>query len=412
LAQIDGARMNGVVMAVPTARERLPTDGIDGTRMNDVVMSVPTTRERLPTAGDETVRLLTAIWERQLQRSPIRPDENFFDLGGDSLLAITLFLEIGKATGRDLPITTIYEAPTIAELAATLERDAAPQFSPLVLMKAGDDDLPPVFIAHGLGGNVMEIFPLAKRVQSRQPIYAIQAKGVDGVGVPYERVEDMARFYLDAIRQVQPHGPYFLAGYSFGGLVVLEMAERLSEEGETIAFLGMLDTYPHPRFWPLACRIDVLARLAKRHAAALMDMAFGDVVPFLVKRFARLATYFGSRSVSSRNAATRRSPQPSLQLVFDYADVAWTQYRPRSYGGNVTFLRAEICLRFPENPLAMWGKLVRKLDVHTVPGDHLGMVKEQVDGLASRLSACLREAASPLELCGNSPERHQVGRTG
>jgi acetoacetyl-CoA synthetase len=385
---------------------------IDGARMNDVVMAVPTARERMPTDGDETVRLLTAIWERQLQRSPIRTDENFFDLGGDSLLAITLFLEIAKATGRDLPITTIYEAPTIAELAVILGRDATPQFSPLVLMKAGDDDLPPVFIAHGLGGNVMEIFPLAKRVQSGQPIYAIQAKGVDGAGIPHERVEDMAQFYLDAIRQVQPHGPYFLAGYSFGGLVALEMAQRLLEESETVAFLGMLDTYPHPRFWPLACRINVLARLAKRHAVALVHMAFGDVAPFLMERFARLSKYFGSPSAKLRNDGTSRSSQPSLQLVFDYADVAWTQYRPRFYRGTVTFLRAETCLRFPSDPLAMWGRLVQKLDVHTVPGDHVGMVRELVDGLAAHLSACLRKVVSPQELYACLPEYDQVRRIG
>jgi acetoacetyl-CoA synthetase len=383
--------------------------------MNDLAMVAPmvapTARAGAPFDRGETTSL-TAIWERLLQRSPIGADENFFDLGGDSLLAITLFLEIAKATGRDLPITTIYEAPTIAELAATLERDATPQFSPLVLVKAGDDDLPPLFIAHGLGGNVMEIFPLAKRVQSPRPIYAIQAKGVDGGGVPHERVEDMAQLYLDAIRKVQPHGPYFLVGYSFGGLVALEMAQRLSAEGETIAFLGMLDTYPHPRFWPVACRVGVLARLARRHAVALMHMAFGEIAPFLKERLARLSIYFGLRSANPRNAGTSRSSQPSLQLVFDYADVAWTRYRPRLYDGNITFLRPEICLRFPHDPLTMWGKLARKLDIRTVPGDHISMVKERVDGLASALSNCLYDAAPSPELYAGAPERCQARRSG
>lgn len=379
--------------------------------MNDIAMAEPPAREA-PLQGGETIRLLTAIWERLLRRSPIGADENFFDLGGDSLLAITLFLEIATATGRDLPITTIYEAPTIAELAASLERHTTPQFSPLVLVKDGDNDLPPIFIAHGLGGNVMEIFPLAKRIQSRQPIYAIQAKGVDGVGVPHERVEDMAGLYLDAIREIQPHGPYFLAGYSFGGLVALEMAQRLSAAGETIAFFAMLDSYPHPRFWPLKCRVGVLARLARRHARALMDMAFGDVVPFLMERLARLSIYFGFRSAKPRNAGKSQYAQPSLQLVFDYADVAWTKYRPRFYGGNITFIRSETSLRFPHDPVAMWGKLVRKLDIRTVPGDHVSMIKEQVDGLASVFSACLREAAPSLELYASAPERRPARRGG
>ncbi len=378
--------------------------------MNDTVRTLAAAHGRAPRERDEMTALLTAIWERQLQRSPIGADENFFDLGGDSLLAITLFLEIAKATGRDLPITTIYEAPTIAALAAMLEQNATPKFSPLVLVNAGDDSLPPLFIAHGLGGNVMEIFPVAKRVQSRQPIFAIQAKGVDGVGVPHERVEDMAQFYLDAIRAVQPHGPYYLAGYSFGGLVALEMAQCLSKAGEAVAFMGMLDTYPHPQFWPLACRISVLARLARRHTVALMDMAFGEFVPFLMKRFSRFLTYFGSRRRNRQNAGVRRSSQPSLQLVFDYADVAWTHYRPRFYSGNVTFLKAATSLRFPPNPFAMWGGLVQKLDVHTVPGDHMGMVREQADGLAACLSSCLGEALRSQAPFTGLPERCSVRR--
>jgi acetoacetyl-CoA synthetase len=380
--------------------------------MNDIAMAEPKARREAPLDGGETTRLLTAIWERLLRQSPIGADENFFDLGGDSLLAITLFLEIAQATGADLPITTIYEAPTIAELALSLERHATPQFSPLVLVKAGDDDLPPVFIAHGLGGNVMEIFPLAKRVQSPQAIYAIQAKGVDGIGVPHERVEDMAQFYIGAIRELQPRGPYFLGGYSFGGLVALEMAQRLSREGETIAFFGMLDSYPHPRYWPLACRVSVLARRGRHHAVAMMHMAFGDVVPFLMERLSRLSTYFGFRSAKPRSAGKTRYSQPSLQLVSDYADVAWTKYRPRFYGGNITFLRPETSLRFPDDPRAVWGKLLRKLDIRTVPGDHTTMVKEQVDGLASAFSACLREAAPSPELHAGAPERRQARRSG
>jgi acetoacetyl-CoA synthetase len=380
--------------------------------MNDIAMAEPTARREAPLEGGETIRLLTAIWERLLRRSPIGADENFFDLGGDSLLAITLFLEIAQATGRELPITTIYEAPTIAELTASLERHATPQFSPLVQVKAGDDDLPPVFIAHGLGGNVMEIFPLAKRVQSPQAIYAIQAKGVDGIGVPHERVEDMAQFYLDEIRKIQPRGPYYLAGYSFGGLVALEMAQRLSREGETIGFFGMLDTYPHPRYWPLACRVSILARLARRHAVALMHMAFGEVVPFLMERLARISVYFGFRSAKPRNAGKSRHSQPSLQLVLDYADVAWTNYRPRFYGGRIAFFSPETSLRFPDDPLEMWGKLAPKIEIRTVPGNHTTMIKEEVDGLASAFSACLREAASSSEFYASASERRPARRNG
>src|SRR5260370_4691198 len=163
------------------------------------------------------------MWPRQLRRSAIRPDENFFDLGGASLLARAVGLEIAAATGRELPITTIYDAPTIDALAALLEDERTPQYCPLVLLKPGAD-MAPLFIVHGLGGNVVEILPLANRIETPRPIYGIQARGVDGIELPLQRVEDMAEAYLDAIRTVQPNGPYFLAGYSFGGLVAFEMA--------------------------------------------------------------------------------------------------------------------------------------------------------------------------------------------
>jgi thioesterase domain-containing protein len=129
-----------------------------------------------------------------------------------------------------------------------------------------------------------------------------------------------------------------------------------------------------------------------------------------MKRFVRLSTYFGSRRRNRQDTGTSRSSQTSLQLVFDYADAAWTHYRPRFYRGKVTFLRAGTSLRFPRNPLAMWGGLVQKLDVHTVPGDHMGMVREQADGLASCLSSCLHEAYRSQAPFAVLPERCSVRR--
>ncbi len=97
----------------------------------------------------------------------------------------------------------------------------------------------------------MDFFQLVKYIQTQRPIYGMQAKGTDGVDEPFDRIEDLAQFYLDAIRKLQPHGPYFLIGYSLGGLVMLEMAQRLIKTGENVALLAMLESYPHPRFLSL-----------------------------------------------------------------------------------------------------------------------------------------------------------------
>ena len=149
----------------------------------------------------------------------------------------------------------IYQAPTVAALAALLENSAKSVLPPLALLKAGSE-APPVFITHGLGGSILEFFALVRHIQSSHPIYGIQAKGTDGLQDPLDRIEEMAEFYLDAIREVQPRGPYLLIGYSLGGLVTLEMAQRLSARGEKVALLAMLDAYPFRNYLPFPQRVE------------------------------------------------------------------------------------------------------------------------------------------------------------
>ena len=199
------------------------------------------------------VEALTPIWQRVLQLQSVGVNDNFFDLGGDSSLALQLFNEIAQVCDRELPPVTIYQAPTIAALAALLEQPTTPRFPTLVLLKPGAEK-PPVFVAHGLGGSVMDFFQPVKHIETDHPIYGMQARGIDGLDEPLARIEDMAEFYLHAIRSLQPRGPYVLAGYSLGGLVVLEMAQRLSANGEKVALLAMLDAYPHIRYLSLGQR--------------------------------------------------------------------------------------------------------------------------------------------------------------
>ena len=143
-----------------------------------------------------------------------------------------------------------------------------PRFPPLLQLKDGVE-APPIFLAHGLGGTAMDFFQLVKHIQTQRPIYGMQAKGTDGVDEPFDRIEDLAQFHLDAIKKLQPHGPYFLIGYSLGGLVTFEMAQRLTKSGEKVALLAMLESYPHPRFLSLSERVRLGARLATQRASTV-----------------------------------------------------------------------------------------------------------------------------------------------
>lgn len=335
---------------------------------------------------------LIEIWQKLLQRSPVSPDDDFFDLGGDSLTAARLFLDIEQEIGLNLPITTIYDAPTVAKLVSVVGCVAAPRFSPLVLLKAGDARTP-FFIAHGLGGNVMELSPLGKRIQSPHAIYAIQARGLDGASAPCETVEKMGQLYVEAIREVQPHGPYFLAGYSFGGLVALEIARHLLQAGEKIALLAFLDSYPHKLYWPLISRLTVMRRLTDHHAAALLTTPLRDTGSYVINRIRSFV-----QEPDTTDGRSDQDPISDLSLplpvrqVFESAMVAWHRYRPRYYSGKITFFKSATSLVWPENPARVWRNLSKEFELHIVPGDHRALVRDQVDALAAELSLRLREA--------------------
>jgi acetoacetyl-CoA synthetase len=324
-----------------------------------------------PQATSSTIELLTPIWQRVLQVSPVRLDDDFFDLGGDSSLALQLFNEIAQICDRELPPVTIYQARTISALAALLEQPTTPRFPALVQLKAGARK-PPVFLAHGLGGSVMDFFQPVRLIETDRAVYGMQAKGIDGIDEPLERIEDMADFHIHAIRELQPHGPYFLIGYSLGGLVALEMAQRLSAAGEKTALLAMLDAYPHMRYLPWGERVRLIAAQARRGLLPFRNLRGG-------------APYQPPPGVSLT---------PAMQRVRDSAYLALTRYRPRFYPGRIKFVRAEISSAFPDDATTVWTNLADKFEVETVPGDHLGMIATHYEELAAVLSRYLTEALS------------------
>jgi acetoacetyl-CoA synthetase len=334
--------------------------------------------------------MLTTIWQRVLQHPSIDVDDNFFDLGGDSSLALQLFNEIAETCGRELPPVMIYHASTIASLAALLEQSTPPRCPPVVLLKAGGKT-PPVFITHGLGGSVIDFFQVIKHMQCPNPIYGMQAKGVDGADEPFEDITDMARFYLEAINEIQPRGPYLLVGYSLGGLVTLEMAQLLRARGEEVALLAMLDSYPHMRYLVPMQRLRQHLRLAKRSASLVMKLPIRDAIAYLTQRSQRRLRIPGDRNGKARYQSPS-AISPVIQRVRESAHAALTRYQPRFYNGRIKFVRAEITTDFPDDPIAVWSKLTRGVEVETVSGDHLEIITTHFEHLASILSRYLREA--------------------
>jgi acetoacetyl-CoA synthetase len=270
-------------------------------------------------------------------------------------------------------------------VADVLGERTRPQVPSLVLLKPGSVGAP-VFMAHGIGDTVSGLARLASHIEVSQPIYGMQAKGLDGIldgtDEPLDRIEDMAAFHVTAIRQLQPRGPYFLVGYSLGGLVTVEMARHLSADGEKIGLLALVDSYPHRKYAPLGSRARVLTRLAKARIAALLRTNPGR-------------HGLKNRGVNASNPLPLDEPTSrALPRVRDYQVRAWNKYRPEPYSGKVKFVKAKVSSFLPDDPEGTWGRLVEKLEIDTVPGNHLEMLTTHAQDVGEVLSRYIREAAS------------------
>ncbi len=221
---------------------------------------------------DAIEQQLVDIWETVLAVPRIGRLDNFFDLGGQSLLAARLFAEIRQAFDLNLPLATLFQAPTIEALAHIIRQDeAAASWSSLVELQP-DGANPPLFLVHPGGGNVLSYRELALRLGAAQPVYGLQAQGLDGQQSPMRRVEEMAAHYLRAVRSVRPQGPYVIGGLSTGGDIAWEMAQQLQAMGQDVALVVLLDTYGpgYPQLLPPAQRVYQVCRWMLRDTVTRM----------------------------------------------------------------------------------------------------------------------------------------------
>jgi amino acid adenylation domain-containing protein len=193
-------------------------------------------------APDRIERQLITIWERALNTDGIGPDDDFFDLGGHSLLAVEVFDAVEQTFGRSLPLSTIFDAPTVRRLATALREEGwhQPRGSLVTLTATGAR--PPIFFVAAGDGNSVGFGALARRLGDDQPLYALQQRGINGAASLHVTVEQMATHYIRAIKRIRRHGPYLLGGRCLGGFVAYEMARRLETRGEKIALLAVLDS--------------------------------------------------------------------------------------------------------------------------------------------------------------------------
>jgi thioesterase domain-containing protein len=358
---------------------------------------------------DSLEQMLTQLWAKVLRVKRVGLNDNFFELGGHSLLALRVALEIERSCHKRLPLATFLQAPTIAELAEVLRRDSwTPSWSSLVPIRPGGSK-PPLFFMHSHGGNVLEYYPLANLLGEDQPVFALQARGLDGNIVRDESIEQIAAAYLSEIRLLQPQGPYFLSGFCFGGLVALEAAQQLVTAGDEVALVAMIQT-THPAlsgFQPS----DTLLRRWWHRTAKRFDLERSNLVHrgpgYLQERFLRAVAVARTRTllkfdklVSNGGPRPVRSSMPYvLEALGAEHDRAFDRYQPQPYGGKVVLFRAAKQLPgLAENPSLGWADVLGKyLTVINISGHQQNLLVEpNVLVLAKEFSRLIYLAQSEL----------------
>lgn len=368
---------------------------IDPLESNPAIQETPSLRtasEKKALSIEDIETTLLTIWKELFGTDCIGLDNDFYQLGGDSLLAIQIISQIKTQLGVPLKTQSLLESTTIAKLAREILRKLEASqgktrevntLPGIVKLRAGDNRTP-LFLIHPIGGSVFCYRDLAESLQYRGPILGIQSAHLDTDAPPlFKSIPDLAAEYIQAVRTVQPQGPYRLIGASFGGLIAYEMARQLGDLGHTVVLLAMLD-------------------IVRPDDPSQHIHDDGDMLGLLIELFEGKPSDL--RALSNQEKVTRLTTSmglgklpPSQQLrIFEQVKMYWQalmRYHPKPYFGKIAFFQAKE--RFSRNQDISLGKTWEELakggiDVHEVDGNHFTMIMEpNVRALSNQLDRYL-----------------------
>jgi amino acid adenylation domain-containing protein len=355
-------------------------------------------------------RQLVSIWQTVLAVDSVGTQDNFFDVGGHSLLAAQMFAQVEARLGVRLPLATLFQAPTIEGLARIIAQGGTSKSwrSLVAVQPAGTRR--PLFAVPGARGNVVGNHALSRLLGTDQPFYGLQSRGLSGTENPRTDIEEIAAAYVAEIRQVQPKGPYNLLGACMGGVVAYEMAQQLHAAGEQVGVLALVGPMAPPgasrraALPPQARTLQFIAKRFRRYIQTLAKLGGRQRFEYLGERFHVLKQIVAQRDLfRGDRAALYRNVVRQANLV------AVRRYRPRPYPGRVVLFLAD-GRRVPsgEDPRLGWARMATGGQaVHRVPGDNSGMMlrKPYVDALLPLLKGYLDEQRAETPAAIGPPDR-------
>lgn len=374
-----------MVPAVFVPLERLPLNPngkVDRKALPDPSCDRPDSSGPLATAQTPLQQTLVDLWQATLRVHPIGIQDNFFDLGGNSLLATQLLSELAEVVGQQWPTSVLFKAPTIEQLSALLQTNEQPAEEGLIIPIRASGSRPPLFCLHTRTGQIFEYYRLARHLDPDQPVYGLRTSSM-GELLAYQQIEAMASRYCREIQAFQPEGPYYLCGYSFGGLLAYEIARQLLCQGKTIGSLLLVDTYNTPNSWfvPLAPH-----RRLQRHLENLLALKPRDQLTYIRQKLLPHQPKRGSAAYLFAAANTHLEALTAL-------------YRPQPYPGLATLFKAtkppskQFVQPTLSDPCLGWSDLIEHLQIETIASDHFGLFQEpDLLTLAAQCQAHLDQA--------------------
>ena len=386
-----GARVSNLLISSkprPVPAQRVPTGAKETAAAKDSVAP-----------SDDVQSRLVELWQAAFGM-PIGVDQNFFELGGDSLLAARLFIQIEKAFQMELPLAVLLEAPTIRQLAGIISAPTVCSSHSSLVPAQPSGTKPPLFCVHGHTGEIFYCRNLSLSLGADQPILGLRSQGLGGEA-PFLTVEEMATHYLREIRTVQREGPYFLVGYCFGGMIAYEMGRLLKAQGEEVALLVMFNT-PAPgslKWWPL--RPDYLVTRITRELRNLRTLKTREKLVFLPSKAIGLAQLaFGSfkaalwRALAKSPIGAEREAQGLLSIA-DINLLAAKAYDPGAYPGRIIFFltKDDATSLNATDPARGWMALAEDgIEVYVFDAGTPSLRQAPNIELAEKLKSCLTQA--------------------
>jgi amino acid adenylation domain-containing protein len=368
--------------------------------------TIPSTAVNLPILPHDLVEVkLIQIWRNLLKLEDISTQDDFFALGGHSILAVRMFNKIQETFGVNLPLTSLFHRPTIKHLASLIkQQNGTISWSSLAEIQP-TGNRPPVFCVHGMPGDVLWYCGLVPHMDQDQPLWGLESQGLDGVQQPILTIEEMASLYIKEMQSIQPKGPYYICGYSFGGSVVYEMACQLEQKGIKVGLLAIIDhANSKSGYYQVKIGLAFFKAFASNLPYRILDL-FNLKPDQFIARLRRNLGYF-IKSLTG-GIFTRTNDELKASDLIDSADElpmatqeiirinykAMIEYTPRRYNGVVTLIRARGGRLFVSpDPEMGWGKFANSVDIRIIPGSHLGLFRDpNIRYLGEQLQVCLDE---------------------